>query len=210
MFSKKIIDTDLFLDMPTSTRLLYYDLSMRADDDGFVSSPKKITHMIGCSDDDLKLLIAKQFIIPFESGICVIKDWKIHNYIQKDRYHETQYTEEKKQLIEKNGVYTKCIQDVSSLLPEVRLGKVRLEQELGKVKKEKDISEKFTIPTVEEVKIYCIERNNNIDAEYFVHFYQTRGWILSNGKKMHDWKSAVITWEKRNKEKEVKSAYKDL
>ena len=89
MFAKTIIDSDAFLDMPTTTRLLYYDLSMRADDDGFINSPKKIQRMIGASDDDLKVLIAKKFIIPFESGVVVIKHWKIHNYIQKDRYKPT-------------------------------------------------------------------------------------------------------------------------
>lgn len=98
MFSIKIIDTDLFLDMPVSTRLLYYDLAMRADDDGFVGSPKKITKMVGCSEDDLKLLCVKQFLIPFDSGVCVIKDWKIHNTIQKDRYSQTQFLLEKDQL----------------------------------------------------------------------------------------------------------------
>lgn len=136
MFSKKIIDTDLFLDMPISSRLLYYDLSMRADDDGFVSSPKKITRLVGCSDDDLKLLIAKQFIIPFESGICVIKDWKIHNYIQNDRYHPTTYLNEKSLLaVEENGTYTKCIQNVSKMDTQdrIEIGKDRLgEDRLGK------------------------------------------------------------------------------
>lgn len=130
MFSLKVIDTDAFLDMPISSRLLYYELAIRADDDGFISSPKKITRMVGCSEDDLKLLIIKQFIIPFPSGICVIRDWRIHNYIQKDRYHETQYVTEKSQLVlEKNGMYTKCTQDVSRTDTEVRLelGKDRLE-----------------------------------------------------------------------------------
>ena len=84
MFSLKVIDTDAFLDMPISSRLLYYELSIRADDDGFISSPKKITRMVGCSEDDLKMLIMKQFIIPFTSGVCVIRDWRIHNYIQKE------------------------------------------------------------------------------------------------------------------------------
>ena len=82
MFSKTIIDSDAFLDMPLSTQSLYFHLSMRADDDGFINNPKKIQRMIGCADDDLKLLIAKNFIIPFESGIVVIKHWKIHNYIR--------------------------------------------------------------------------------------------------------------------------------
>lgn len=135
----KIVDTDLFLDMPITARLLYYDLNMRADDDGFVGSPKKIQRMIGCSDDDMKLLIAKQFIIPFENGVCVIKHWRVHNYIQKDRYNETLYLDEKSILEESNGTYeiatsqgmdTECIQNVSKLETQVRLGKDRLE--LGK------------------------------------------------------------------------------
>lgn len=98
MFAKTIIDSDLFLDMPLSTQCLYFHLSMRADDDGFINNPKKIQRMIGCNDDDLKLLISKQFIIPFESGIVVIKHWKIHNYIRNDRYKETMYLEEKSNL----------------------------------------------------------------------------------------------------------------
>jgi hypothetical protein len=120
MFSLKIIDTDLFLDMPMTTRLLYYDLNMRADDDGFVASPKKIQRMVGCSDDDLKLLIAKKFIIPFESGVCVIRHWRVHNYIQPDRYSSTMYQYERNMLENENGIYnivqceaeTKCIQNV--------------------------------------------------------------------------------------------------
>lgn len=107
MFAKTIIDSDAFLDMPLSTQALYFHLSMRADDDGFINNPKKVQRMIGSSDDDLKLLVAKNFIIPFESGIVVIKHWKIHNYIRNDRYKETVYKEEKEQLVEKeNKAYT--------------------------------------------------------------------------------------------------------
>ena len=86
MFAKTIIDSDAFLDMPATSQLLYFHLAMRADDDGFVNSPKKILRVIGCGEDDLKLLFAKKFLIPFDSGVVVIKHWKIHNYIQKDRY----------------------------------------------------------------------------------------------------------------------------
>ena len=99
MIAKTIIDSDLFLDMPMSTQCLYFHLNMRADDDGFINNPKKIQRMIGCNDDDIKLLIAKNFIIPFESGVVVIKHWKIHNYIRMDRYKETLYKEEKSQLV---------------------------------------------------------------------------------------------------------------
>lgn len=107
MFAKTIIDSDAFLDMPLSSQALYFHLSMRADDDGFINNPKKIQRMVGASDDDLKLLVAKRFIIPFESGIVVIKHWKIHNYIRCDRYKETMYQKEKAMLAEKeNRSYT--------------------------------------------------------------------------------------------------------
>lgn len=107
MFAKTIIDSDAFLEMPLSTQALYFHLSMRADDDGFINNPKKIQRMIGGCDDDLKLLIAKRFIISFESGVIVIKHWKIHNYIRTDRYKPTIYEEEKAQLSEKeNKAYT--------------------------------------------------------------------------------------------------------
>ena len=130
MISLKVIDTDEFLDMPMSARLLYYDLNIRADDDGFVASPKKIQRMIGSSEDDYKVLLTKKFIIPFESGVCVIRHWKIHNYIQKDRYTETIYIEEKEKLLtDDSGIYnethTKCIQNVSKMETQVRGGKVR-------------------------------------------------------------------------------------
>lgn len=99
MFAKAIIDSDLFLEMPVSTRLLYYDLGMRADDEGFVGSPKKIMRMIGASLDDMNILIARKFIIPFESGVVVIRHWKINNYLRSDRYIESIYTEEKSILV---------------------------------------------------------------------------------------------------------------
>lgn len=106
MFSKKIIDTDWFMDMPASTQNLYFHLSMRADDDGFVASPKRIIKLIGATEDDYKVLIAKKFIIPFESGVCVITDWRINNYLRNDRYTETIYKEEKSSLIlDEKGKY---------------------------------------------------------------------------------------------------------
>lgn len=120
MFSKTIIDSDAFLDMPHSTQLLYFHLNMRADDDGFINNCKNIMRMIGCKEDDLKILITKKFVIPFESGVIVIKHWRIHNYIQNDRYTETKYKEEKSMLfLDENKSYTlkegQCIQDVYSL-----------------------------------------------------------------------------------------------
>jgi hypothetical protein len=116
MFSKKIIDTDWFMDMPASTQNLYFHLSMNADDDGFINNPKKIQRMIGCSDDDLRLLAVKNFIIPFDSGVVVIKHWKIHNYIRGDRKKATVYPEEMALLTEKdNGAYSLKIGDESAM-----------------------------------------------------------------------------------------------
>ena len=127
MFAKTIIDSDAFLDMPMSARLLYYDLSMRADDDGFNNAPKKIMRTIGATTDDMNILITRRFVIPFDSGVVVIKHWKIHNYIAKDRYKETKYKEEKSQLmLDENNAYTTCIQDVYEMDTQVRLGKDRI------------------------------------------------------------------------------------
>lgn len=132
MFSLDVVDTDSFLDLPASSQSLYFHLGMRADDDGFVSSPKRITAMVGAAGDDLKLLIAKGFVIPFESGVCVIRDWRVNNYIQRDRYTPSIYTEEKQRLsIAENGRYshvdTQCIQDVSKSDTQVRIDKEREE-----------------------------------------------------------------------------------
>ncbi len=147
MFAKKITESDAFLDMPASTQALYFHLNMSADDDGFVNNPKKIQRMVGASADDLKLLIAKSFIITFDSGIIVIKHWKMHNYIQSDRYKPTDYIDEKATLtLKKNKAYsvnvsstdTECIQDVS--VGKVREGKVSL----GKVREVKSKEEKKT------------------------------------------------------------------
>jgi len=142
MFAKTIIDSDAFLDMPLSTQSLYFHLSMRADDDGFINNPKKIQRMVGASDDDLKLLIAKRFIIPFESGIVVIKHWKLHNYIRNDRYKETVYQEEKAKLYEKeNKVYTLSPPDGMTVgIPNVNQMDTQDSIELEiEVEKEKDI-----------------------------------------------------------------------
>lgn len=107
MFSDEITKSDAFLDMPSGSQILYFHLGMEADDDGFISSPKMIKKLLGSTDDEYKILIAKKFIIIFENGICVVKHWRINNQIRKDRYTETKYVKEKKSLfIRKNGSYT--------------------------------------------------------------------------------------------------------
>lgn len=111
MFTQKIVDSDAFLDMPLSSQALYFHLNMRADDDGFVNNPKKIQRMIGASEDDLKLLIAKRFILGFENGVIVIKHWRMHNLLRKDRYNPTQYQEQMARLqLKENGSYTENVE----------------------------------------------------------------------------------------------------
>ena len=136
MFAKTIIDSDAFLDMPATSQLLYFHLSMRADDDGFINKPKTIMRICGCKDDDMKLLIAKKFIIPFETGIVVIKHWKIHNYIRSDRYKETKYKDEKSTLsLDENNSYTlgipADIPAVDEMDTQVRLGKISIDEDIN-------------------------------------------------------------------------------
>ena len=187
MFSKKIVDTDLFIEMSPTAKLLYFYLNMSADDDGFVGNPKTIKLVSGATDDDLKILVAKQFIIPFESGVIVIKDWKIHNYIQKDRYSKTQYTDEKSQLVvEENGTYTRCIQNVSKLDTQDRLGKDRLGKDSKTIMSDKsDVS----IPYSEIIE-YLNEKTGrsfrNVDANK--KLIKAR-W--NDGYKLDDFKTVI-------------------
>lgn len=140
MFAKTIIDSDAFLDMPLSTQALYFHLAMRADDEGFVNNPRKILRMIGASEDEMRMLLAKRFVISFDSGIVVIRHWRIHNYIQRDRFKPTLCANEKSQLelsyaktyeIAETNVLPACIQDVSNMDTQVRLGKASIGKESG-------------------------------------------------------------------------------
>ena len=167
MFAKTIIDSDSFLEMPLSTQALYFHLGMRADDDGFVNSPKRIQRLINCSDDDLKLLIAKNFIIPFESGVVVIKHWKIHNYIRNDRYKETTYIDEKRQLaLKENNAYTLLDTDgIPSDIPTVDVGKDRI----GKVSLGEDSTDNSAVrDEFEELwKLYPRKQGKKKALDYY-------------------------------------------
>lgn len=143
MFAKCIVESDAFLDMPLTTQALYLHLGMNADDDGFVGSPKKVVRECGANEDDLKILLGKRFILGFETGIVVIKHWKMNNYIQKDRYKKTVYQEELKTLqVKNNGSYTEldtnCIQNGYNLDTQVRLGKVSIGKDNNKVSKKEN------------------------------------------------------------------------
>ena len=210
MFAKTIIDSDAFLDMPHSTQLLYFHLSMRADDDGFINNPKKIQRMVGCGDDDLRILIAKNFIIPFESGVVVIKHWRIHNFIRTDRYKETVYQEEKAMLDTKdNKAYTLCqplgIPNDNQMETQVRLGKDRLE--LGKDSIE-DKSDKPPKPPRHKYGIYNNVLLTDEDMEKLKEEYPTdyqeridrlSEYIESKGAKYKNHLATIRAWSRRDK-----------
>lgn len=170
MMSKSIIKSDTFLDMPATTQNLYFHMLLDADDDGFINAPKSIMRMIGAKDDDMKVLAAKQFVIPFESGVVVIKDWKIHNYIQNDRYKPSTLPERDLLNIQKDKTYTlksdvsrmdtECIQTVS--IGKDRLGKVRL----GKDRIGKDRVGKDSIDTLCHVSHDDVDKSHIEIIEY--------------------------------------------
>lgn len=193
MFDKTITNSDEFLEMPDSSQNLYFHLSMNADDDGFVNSWKSIMRMTGHKEDDLKVLIAKQFIIPFDSGVIVIRHWRINNYLRADRYVETKFKDELEQLeLDDNLVYQRSTNGIHSI-DKNSIDKKRI---VYKAKK----------PTLEEVKEYCLERNNNVDAEAFIDYYEANGWVQGKGKPIKDWKACVRTWERNriNEHKETR------
>lgn len=223
MFSLQVVDTDKFMDMPTSSQALYFHLGMHGDDDGFVSSPRKIARAAGCNDDDIRLLAAKGFIIPFDSGVVVITDWRINNTLQNDRYHETVYQEEKALLKrEKNGKYSvdstlfpSCIQNGSMMESEPNLTKPNITQpsvaqqnQTGKKEESRCCftgnppqNQGFIPPTVDEVRTYCNDNNFSFSPERFVDYYQAKGWMIS-GTVMMDWKAAARIWERKEKQNE--------
>lgn len=195
MFAKSIVLTDAFLDMPMSTRCLYFTLGMLADDDGFVGSPKSIMRQCGATEDDMNVLILKRFVLKFDSGVIVIKHWRINNYLQNDRHHDTNYQEELSTLsvdsngayTEKDKVYTECIQDVN--VDKNSIDKISIDKN--------STVKKFAPPTLEEVTAYCKERNNNVDPQRFIDYYESNGWLVGKNK-MKNWQAAVRTWERNN------------
>jgi len=190
IFSKKITESDAFIDLPASSQALYFHLNMNADDDGFVSSPKRIMRMLGAADDEFKLLLAKRFLIAFDSGVCVVKHWWMHNTLQKDRYLETVYLDEKNTLVVKeNKSYSECYQNDNKKITELNLTKLNLTKN----------KRGFTPPSLEDVSKYCKERKNSVDPEVFINFYESKGWMVGKNK-MKSWKAAVRTWEKNRKD----------
>lgn len=220
MFAKTIIDSDAFIDMPLSTQALYFHLSMRADDDGFINNPKKIQRMIGASDDDLKMLVLKKFIIPFDSGIVVIKHWKIHNYIRGDRKKSTVYPDEMALLEEKtNGAYTLKGDMTDICLSSDSQVTVRCQHRLGKGRLGKDSiveGSVVTAATAEENQLKCIggeigknvvylsdnQMGDLLDRLGFDAFnrYVERlaDWIINKDAHVHNHYETILKWVKED------------
>ena len=207
MFSKTVVDSDAFLDMPLSTQALYFHLSMLADDDGFLNNTKRIQRLIGATDDDLKLLIMKRFVIPFEDGIVVIKHWRMNNYLRKDRYTQTIYQEELAMLsVKEDGSYTlaetsgipdgnQCvtvgIPDGNQLATQVSIGKDRI----GKVSIESSINTACPEPEPAPDREQVISLTLNDRSEFWIYGDQVEQWsqlfpavdVLQELRKMKSW-----------------------
>lgn len=212
MFTKKVTDDDNFMALSSSAQALYLHLTMSADDDGFCNQVSVSMFRAHASVADLQQLLEKRYIYQFDNGVIVIKHWRMANALRKDRYTPTNFKEELAKLkIKSNGAYTFSddgCQVVASCLPQDRLDKDSIDKiSVDKDKKEKDIdksistkkSARFTPPTLDEVEQYCLERANGIDAQAFIDFYESKGWMIGKNK-MKDWKAAVRTWERKNKE----------
>lgn len=196
MFAKAIIGSARFLRMPATSRLLYYDLGMEADDDGCVEA-FAVMRKTGANDDDLRVLVSKGFVrVLNEDLVSLILDWKTNNYIQKDRYRPSIYAK----LIDQPPLDTECIQAVSETDTQVRLGKDSLGKDsLGKNGADKPPTRhRFIPPTVDEVMEYCTEKGYHVDPDRFVNFYTSNGWRVGKNP-MKDWKAAVRTWSGKEK-----------
>lgn len=196
MFSKSVIGSARFLRMPQTSRLLYYDLGMAADDDGVVEA-FTVIRTTGAAEDDLRVLATRGFITVLNDDlVSYITDWSVNNQLRKDRYHPSIYASLLVRLGDGNQAATNGKPDGNQMEPESSLGKSSLVEESVEADKP-PTRPRFSPPTVDEVRDYCDKRRNGIDPVLFVDFYETRGWTAGRGK-MRDWKAAVRTWERRN------------
>ena len=202
MFALDVIDTDRFCEMPVSARLLYYELGMRGDDEGFVQNPKRIMLTTGTTVDDLKILAAKGYVILFDSGVLVITHWQQNNTLKNDRFRATKCLEEKAQIQTTPQKIYELLPSGTSLEParnqigtEVEPQHNLTEHNLTDKRARAPSSRRFTPPAVEDVESYCRERGNGVDAQRFVDFYAASGWMRGKTP-IRDWKACVRTWER--------------
>lgn len=216
MFAKTIISSGRFLRMPPTSRLLYYDLGMAADDDGVVEA-YSVMVQTKATEDDLRVLVAKGYVrILNEDLVTQICDWKINNVIRGDRYHKSIYAELIAPQPSDNQMTTNPQPNDNQMETEVRLGKVSIgkdniysassDEEPPASKPEKP-KKRFVKPTLDEVRAYCRERNNNVDPESFIAYYESNGWRVGKNP-MKNWKSAIVTWERNGFNKKATTTSK--
>ena len=226
MISLDVIDTDAFLEMPLSTQALYFHLNTRADDDGFVGNPKIICRTVGASEDDLKLLMAKNFIIVFEDGVIVIKHWRMHNTLSANRYKETNFLEDKACLkIKPNKAYTlgegEALDDsklieMSKRQTETNKRRTKDEHKTNPVENSRDkksieenreeeerVVESWSKPTRDELLKYILDNDLNVNVDHFIDYYESNGWKVG-ANPMQDWKATLRRWDS-TEEKQYKS-----
>lgn len=193
MFSKKVTDDDNFMSLSASAQALYFHLSMSADDDGFSNQVTSSMFKAHASVSDLEQLLEKRYIFRFDDGVIVIKHWRMSNALRKDRYTPTAFQEDMAKLgIKDNGSYTwlpNGCQLVAERLPQDSIGKV------SKGKDSSSSANRFTKPSIDDVRSYCNERHNNVDAQRFYDYYTANGWKVGKNP-MKDWKACVRTWER--------------
>lgn len=213
MMAKSVIDTDQFMDMPVTAQNLYFHLLLRADDDGFLSNVKQVQRMTGNKDDDLKILFAKQYLIPFESGVVVIKHWKIHNYIQKDRYHPSRLPEkeevevnnygewEKKSVSSVSNVYPDCIQHVS--IGKDRLGKDRLGKDRKDIKPSRHRYGEYKNVLLSDADVEKLK--NEFPNDWEGRIERLSAYMASTGKSYKNHLATIRNWARMAKERDEKS-----
>lgn len=195
MFDKKVVGSDKFLDLPNSSKALYFMAGMEADDKGFFQ-PRKLQRMCGFSDDDYKILIAKGFFITFESGVMVVTDWNKNNWLDSRRITETEYVDELNLLKLVNQKYEFRLEKelAKPMLSQYSIEENSIEE--NSIEKKEVKRKNFIKPTIEEIAEYCKERNNGINANAFYDFYESKDWYVGKNR-MKDWKACVRTWEQR-------------
>ena len=206
MFTQKIIDSDAFLEMPLSAQALYFHLNMRADDDGFINNPKRIQRTIGSTEDDLKLLIVKRFVIYFESGVIVIKHWRMHNTLRKDRYNPTQYQEELALLkLKDNNSYTdnKSLATTwqpngNHLAPQYSIDKYSIDKYSIDNSDSKPVRHKYgeyknVLLSDEDME----KLKNEFPGDYMERIERLSGYIASTGKSYKNHLATIRNWARK-------------
>lgn len=209
MFSKSVVNSARFLRMPQTSRLLYYDLGMAADDDGVVEA-FTVLRTTGAAEDDLRVLAAKGFVTVLNDDlVSFITDWNINNQLRKDRYHQSIYRELLVKLEDGNPMATTWQPTGNQSATQVSIGEVSIgETSQGEGTKAAlpptptlERRKRFVPPTLDEVTAYVRERGSKVDPQGFIDFYAAKGWLVGKSP-MKDWKAAcrnAESWERWSK-----------